>query len=74
MSGRTHLIDVTLEIGDDLRSPLLLLLVENTGNRNRGRIWVRLDIECLKWETRETRDRVDKSVTLTLNERQSAPD
>jgi hypothetical protein len=29
MSGRTHLIDVTLEIGDDLRSPLLRLLVEN---------------------------------------------
>ena len=26
--ARTHLIDVTLEIGDDLRSPLLRLLVE----------------------------------------------
>jgi hypothetical protein len=25
LSARTHLIDVTFEIGDDLRSPLLLL-------------------------------------------------
>jgi hypothetical protein len=55
MSGRTHLIYVTLEIGDDLRSSLLCLLVEKEGNRNHGKDMGWLDIECMKWETQETR-------------------